>query len=163
MYEELMRIPFIVKMPGGSRAGSRTQSLVSHVDILPTILDLCRAEVPDVLQGFSLLPLIQGEADSVRDGIAGEYHSANWTNRIIPLRMWRDADRKYIEKKDRDDELYNLKEDPLEMEDLAHSPGSADVLASMRRRLHEWLEQSDDRFPEVPVPPDMLVSRGRPD
>lgn len=64
LYQEITRVPLLIYVPG--MEGRRIEALASSVDIMPTILDLVRLEIPETVQGKSLLPLLQGK-DSVRD------------------------------------------------------------------------------------------------
>jgi len=65
LYSELARIPLLVRIPG-SEPG-RIQGLVQPTDIMPTILELAGAKDPGTMHGRSLLPLIKGEVESLRD------------------------------------------------------------------------------------------------
>ncbi len=65
--EEVVRVPFIVRAPGGKwKAGTRVPTAVSHVDILPTVLDLFGANSPDHLEGSSVLPIIEDDQTADR-------------------------------------------------------------------------------------------------
>lgn len=102
-YEELAHIPWVIRLPGGERAGSMVEALVQPTDLLPTILDLLRIETPltlpylgpargqlifpqDVvldqrqveLTGKSLLPLIRGERTRLRDLALVGHHNRQW-------------------------------------------------------------------------------------
>ncbi len=59
VYEETLRVPLIIKPPAGAGAGRRVQSLVQHIDLVPTILDLAKAPIPGNLRGRSLTPLFE--------------------------------------------------------------------------------------------------------
>jgi arylsulfatase A-like enzyme len=61
-YEEVMRVPLIIKRSAGEGAGRRVKELVQHVDLVPTILEMARAPVPDTLDGRSLMPLLENAA-----------------------------------------------------------------------------------------------------
>jgi len=61
-YVENLAIPLMVKLPGGRAGGSRVDSTVETVDLLPTLLDAARVPHPAHIQGESLLPLIEGES-----------------------------------------------------------------------------------------------------
>jgi arylsulfatase A-like enzyme len=61
MYEESIRIPLIIKVPGLTKNGSRSKLLVNNADFAPTILELAGGEVPDYMQGRSLVPILSGE------------------------------------------------------------------------------------------------------
>jgi arylsulfatase A-like enzyme/tetratricopeptide (TPR) repeat protein len=60
-HEESLRIPLIVKPAAGQGAGRRVADVVQHIDIVPTILDLAKAPIPDNLNGRSLTGLIEGD------------------------------------------------------------------------------------------------------
>jgi arylsulfatase A-like enzyme len=64
LWEEIAGIPFMVRMPGG-RTG-RSDALVQLWDIMPTVLDMAGAPVPDTVQGRSIAPLLRGETDHLR-------------------------------------------------------------------------------------------------
>ena len=123
-YEVMSHIPLIIKHPDGLGKGKRIKSFVDTTDIMPTILDFLGVKLPqprsshEILHGHSLLPLISGEIEKVRD-----YAYMGWFNRSWAIR---DGDWKYImytspnfvyTGKDKN-ELFNLKEDPDELNNL---------------------------------------------
>lgn len=57
LYNELAHLPFIVKFPGGVRAGERVGKITQAIDIMPTVLDAHGVEIPSTCQGVSLMPL----------------------------------------------------------------------------------------------------------
>jgi tetratricopeptide (TPR) repeat protein len=59
--EMALRVPLIIKQPGGAGAGRRVLAPVQHIDLVPTILDLVRAPRPDALRGRSLRPVLDDE------------------------------------------------------------------------------------------------------
>ena len=61
LYEELLRVPLIIKFPRGGLAGQRVAARVSLMDVLPTILAYVGADVPEPLDGRDLVPIIKGE------------------------------------------------------------------------------------------------------
>jgi choline-sulfatase len=60
VYDETVHVPLIIKQESNVEAGRRVSDLVQHVDMVPTILDLVKAPVPDTLRGRSLKPLLDG-------------------------------------------------------------------------------------------------------
>ncbi|HUT30593.1 MAG TPA: sulfatase [Sedimentisphaerales bacterium] len=76
LFEELIHVPLAVSVPGPKAEGKNIDSLVSQVDILPTILDYLGIPVSGACQGKSLKPLIEGRADTVNDVIFAEYTAA---------------------------------------------------------------------------------------
>ncbi len=151
LYEELMNIPLLIRPPGGLAAGHCTDRLVTHVDLVPTILRWCGASVPGELQGADIGALAQGGDEPAHDGIALEYHSSNWGERPAPLRAWRTEDWKYVGTDGGDDELYDLRADPLERHNLIEQAAAAEARGQMQAALATWLERTGDTWPEVPV------------
>ena len=64
LYQELLHIPGILKLPGSSHAGERVEAVSSNIDVAPTLLELVGAEIPRAFQGRSLLPVIRRRAAS---------------------------------------------------------------------------------------------------
>ena len=62
LYDEVLRVPLIVRLPGGEHGGRRVSTAVQLVDLLPTVLELVGLEVPAHLHGRSLVPALRGEA-----------------------------------------------------------------------------------------------------
>jgi len=73
LFEELIHIPLAVLIPAAKAKGRTVDSLVSQVDILPTILDCLEISTPEQCQGTSLKPLIDDKVDAVRDFVYAEY------------------------------------------------------------------------------------------
>ena len=65
-YDEVARIPLIIRIPG-IQGGRRCEALVQLVDVMPTLAELGGARAPEGIHGRSLLPLLRGEVDKVRD------------------------------------------------------------------------------------------------
>jgi arylsulfatase A-like enzyme len=66
LYPEVAHIPLLIYIPG-VEGGKRISALVSLVDLMPTILDLLGVPIPETVQSYSLLPLIEGKKEKVRD------------------------------------------------------------------------------------------------
>jgi arylsulfatase A-like enzyme len=112
LYEELVHIPLIIRHPEGMGAGKRLDALVETTEIFPTILDFLNVPRPPRIHGESLLPIMRGEVESIRDyAYMGQFK-----------RAWRINDREWSLllnlDKDNSKELYNLREDPGEKQDL---------------------------------------------
>jgi arylsulfatase A-like enzyme len=74
LYEPTIRIPLMIRHPRGDGAGRRIGALTQHVDLLPTVLDFLDIDRPEGVEGHSLLPLMRGERDSVREyAFSGRY------------------------------------------------------------------------------------------
>jgi arylsulfatase A-like enzyme len=110
LYEELMRIPLIIRHPDGYGAGKACDSIVTTCDIMPTILDFMGIKGPEVMDGASLIPLIKEESNKIRD-----YAYLGWFTHSISLRSpyysfhrWRDEP----------PEFYDLNHDPYETQNI---------------------------------------------
>ena len=152
LYDELMNIPLLIRPPHGLKSPHQTARLVSHVDLVPTILNWCGVEIPGELHGANIRPLVEGGDAPVSEGIAFEYHSSNWGERPSPMRGWRTEEWKYVETIGANDELYNLRDDSLEVHNLIDDPKAAGELEKMKTALHDWLKRTGDRWPEIAIP-----------
>lgn len=74
VYNELAHLPLMISMPGVDCAGKRIRALTQNIDLMPTILDYMGAAVPGTVKGHSLLPLVKGTAEKVRDAAIFGYH-----------------------------------------------------------------------------------------
>ena len=74
MYEESVRVPLIVGLPGGIDAGSSRDALIEHVDLFPTLAELCGLPDPEALHGRSFAPLLLNESYESREFAYSEYY-----------------------------------------------------------------------------------------
>jgi len=145
MYEELLRVPLIVRWPGGGGGGRAMDELVSHLDLAPTILRLCGVDAPDGLDGMDLATLVEGRGAAWRDALFFEYEAKqDWFN---PLRAVRTEGHKLVEYLDGWSELYDLSADPWEMRNLVGDAEHAGVEGELRARLGRWRRRSADPGP----------------
>jgi len=128
LYEELIRVPLIVRWPGGP-ARTRISDVVRLMDIAPTITDLtgCQAAPEDAIEGRSLRPLLVGR-DEPRTAMS---HGLLFAEERRALRSERF---KYIEWAHGKEEVYDLRSDPNERRDLA---GQEELIAALRTQLRE--------------------------
>ena len=68
-YEQLVRVPTLMRFPQAIPDGQRTQSLFSHVDIVPTVLSAVGLPIPSDTDGVDVMPMLTGETESVRDSV----------------------------------------------------------------------------------------------
>jgi len=132
LYDELLKVPFIVRFPGGQYGGQRLDALASFHDVLPTLLDaIGMGNNLDAFPGKSLLPVVRGEVSEVRQAIISGYFGA--PDRVIRDKVW-----SYIRRPAGEpDELYNLRDDPQERTNLVDRyPEQAQRLAGMFGSLY---------------------------
>lgn len=127
--EVVARIPLFIRMPGGSPRGS-IESMVESVDIVPTILDALGLEIPDRLQGESLLPILEGSEPVTEFA-------------IIQSVAMRTSKWKIMQSGDGNRVLYDIENDPGETRDvIAEHP---DVVARFEQALADWMAD----YPEM--------------
>ncbi|MFU8780035.1 MAG: sulfatase-like hydrolase/transferase [Kiritimatiellia bacterium] len=135
LYEESVKVPFIMRHPGNIPANTVNRDLLSHYDFMPTLLDYLGFEHPeaDQLPGRSFADILRGKPRKRDDAsivICDEYG---------PNRMLRTAEWKYIQRyPDGPNELYHLAEDPGECVNLFDNPSYADIQENMCKHLGEW-------------------------
>ena len=151
-YDEVIRIPLILRYPGGLAGGRQVTEQVQNIDVAPTVLDLLRAEAPEALQGQSLLPLIRGEAGwrerpAFCETTPGGYQAPPEMLKTR-VRSMRTPEWKFIRTtgpSGDEVELYHLKEDPGERRSVvAEYP---DVAREMRAELERWVEKAGPHSP----------------
>jgi arylsulfatase len=173
-YDCLTRIPLILSWPGQVAAGQREEGMVNLIDVVPTLLQLQGLDVPRSMRGKAL-PTVTGAAP--RDAAFSEYGAGGppfltsdlealpppyGRKALIDSLRWREAEGrrkmvrtrewKYVHDPMGDlDELYDLVDDPWELENVAAGPAYRDVLAEMRMRLLDWSIETEDGQP-VPLP-----------
>lgn len=144
-YEESLRIPLLMRLPGTIKPASSSDEMVQSIDVAPTMLTLAGAKVPNTMDGVSLTPLFSGKPSAWRKSIYVEYY----TDIVFPrtFKMGYDAVRterhKYIQYRDLEgmDELYDLKQDPYEMNNLLQKPGSEAVKNTLKAELGKYLQK----------------------
>ena len=152
LFEELMRIPLLIRPPGRGSGGQVNDCLVSHADLVPTVLSGCGIDAPVGLHGVDISALLDGGLEPVRDGLAFQFHSSNWGERPTPLRGWRTERWKYVESPDGGEELYDLQEDPAERRNRIDDGEVGESRAAMSESLRAWTEGAGDPWPSVPMP-----------
>jgi N-sulfoglucosamine sulfohydrolase len=196
LYDCGVKTPLIVWRPG-TIAPARTDSLVSTIDLAPTVLELAGVPIDERVQGVSIAPVLAKPQAMVRDYAFSEH---NWHVGAAHERSVRQGDWLYIrnnlpelqslcvesgpgvpagkelwdaqeagELNDHQqdvfmkprpaDELYNVKDDPHQLKNLAGDPAHAETLAALQQVLAQWSEETGDSVPESPTPSVMLTGR----
>jgi uncharacterized sulfatase len=150
MYEEIAHIPLIIEPPAGSGAQGRSiETPVSHIDLLPTMLELANLGVPPILEGESLLPQLDGEEDADKAVVVEfqryEIEHDSWGG-FQPVRCIVDDRYKLVINLLHSDELYDMREDPAEVHNLIDKQGLAEVRNRLHDRLLVWMYEKRDPF-----------------
>ena len=149
MYEEITHVPFIIQQPGGKGAGNANPTPVSHVDILPTMLELAGLDIPPILEGQSLVPYLDGERQLNREIVIEfnryEIEHDSWGG-FQPVRCLVSGQYKLVLNLLHTDELYDLERDPAEVENRIDDPDYAQTRDQMHARLIDWMNEKRDPF-----------------
>lgn len=156
MYEPSLRIPFLMRYPAQVRAGQVEERMLMNIDVAPTILDFAGIEVPEVMQGESLKPLVTGKDVEWRDHIFYSYYENTWAmsgfkqedlsdpsfnfftaHRVGPHRGIRSDRYKLIEYYSENEywEFFDLEADPNELRNAYDDPQYADLIKTMTSQL----------------------------
>ncbi|HEY8860388.1 MAG TPA: sulfatase [Gaiellales bacterium] len=170
-------VMLILRGPGGFAGGKASDALVSHIDVFPTVCDVLGIDHPDWLQGRSLMPIVTGVEEEVRDAIfaEGTYHAAYEPQRAIRTPRWklvrRFGDRRlpvlpniddspskqvwldhgYAEREQAPLQLFDLVFDPNEACNVADRPEHAPVVEHLTTRLERWMRGTGDPLLDGPV------------
>jgi arylsulfatase A-like enzyme len=118
----------------------RTDShIVANIDLAPTFADLAGASIPSTVNGKSLLPLLKDSNAPWRDSILLEHWPTEEGigSKIPEFDAVRTVDWKYVEYSTGEKELYDLNNDPYELENIADKPAYADIQKQLKVRLDE--------------------------
>ncbi len=139
VYEEVIHVPLIVKLPRNRLAGTRVNTRVRLMDVLPTVSDVLDEVFPETLVGESLLPLAEGTGvPADREVIStADYHHAcvyldNWKYVLSKAILVAEGDDIPIPK-ERQDELFDMSSDRAERLNRAH--GLPERVSLLRRTL----------------------------
>ena len=138
VYEQSMRCPLMVRGPG-IPAGKSSDSLTYVHDLYATICDLAKIETPTV-DSQSLLPIINGENRSVRDSLFLPFQN---NQRAVRNERWK----LHVYPRINHRLLFDLKNDPHELKNLAEDPSHKTVMSKMETLMISWREQLDDPYP----------------
>jgi arylsulfatase A-like enzyme len=150
MYEESLRMPFLVRWPGKIKAGSVANAMILNADFAPTLLDAAGQKVPEDMQGRSFLPVLRGETPKDwRTSMYYRYYHYPMHHKVQPHYGVRTDRYKLIYfNKIKQWELFDLEKDPHELKNLYADPAQADTLKKLKDELYRLKKElkDDDQF-----------------
>lgn len=144
IYEESLRTPLVARWPGVIPAGSSTDALVQNLDTAETMLEIAALDVPEDMQGRSLVPLMSGTAPSDwGDGVYYHYYEGEGRTHNVYKHYGVRTDRhKLVYYYTLDEwELFDIENDPQEMNSVYGDPRYNDTVANLKTRLAEMRER----------------------
>ncbi|MGH9344450.1 MAG: sulfatase family protein [Terriglobia bacterium] len=177
LYDGGMGVHLIMRGPGGFTGGKVCDSMISQLDLFPTICELLTISPPAWLQGRSFLPVLRGEHSEIDDAVFAEvnYHAAYEPKRAVRTKRWKyirhyggyhhpvlpncdDSPTKSYWAKNgwalqtvAPEALYDLIFDPNERNNLAQNATHKNTLEQMRNRLDAWMHATNDPLLKGPV------------
>lgn len=140
-YEESIRIPLLMRCPGIVPTGETRDQMATTVDLAPTFIELAGAKIPANLHGQSLKACLDDATVTGREELLVEYYSDAVFDRIQDMgyEAIRTPHWKYIRYVDLAgmDELYDLRDDPYEVNNRIDDPTAATELENLKARLRE--------------------------
>ena len=177
MYEESMRMPFIVHFPKGLEQGIRKDALINNTDFAPTLIDIAGGKAPSYMQGHSFKDLLNGAKETKKWQKSTYYrywmhmgsrhaNPAHFGIRTKDYKLiffygkfWKPKDQIKQDGWGRYDfdtpagwEFYDLKKDPEEMQNEYHNPKYAKIVKNMKKDLKKKrknLNEEDANFPHI--------------
>jgi arylsulfatase A-like enzyme len=157
MYEESLRMPFLVRWPSKIKAGTVSDGMIINVDFAPTLLAAAGEKIPEDIQGRSFLPLLKGEQPKDwRTSMYYRYYHYPTHHKVQPHYGVRTERFKLIFfNKINQWELYDLQKDPRELKNIYSDPASAEIVKSLKAELYRLKKEfkDDDQF-EKEIPKD---------
>ncbi|WP_316749714.1 sulfatase [Pedobacter gandavensis] len=146
IYEESFRTPMVMRYPGVIKPGTVSKDFVMNLDIAPTMLDAAGIAIPTAIQGKSMLPQLKDPKIAGRNTMFYHYYE-NGEHSVSPHFGIRNKRYKLIRFYTRVNgwELFDLKKDPNEMNNLYGKKGYEQVTAEMTKELKAQIANYDDQ------------------
>ncbi len=144
-HEPSIRVPLLVydpRLPEGARGRTRPE-MALNIDVAPTLLDLAGLEASASMQGRSVMPLVRGESPEWRTDFFYEHvfeHPRIPKMEGVRTEEWKYI--RYVETEPALEELYDLRRDPQELQNLAGREEWAPVLNELRKAWETWRQKA---------------------
>jgi arylsulfatase A-like enzyme len=147
MYEESLRMPFLVRWPAGIARGTRAEAMGLNVDFAPTFLELADLPVPADMQGRSLVPVMRRQTPpDWRTSMYYRYYHDPGDHNTRAHYGVRTATHKLIYYWTLDEwELFDLRTDPLELHNVYGQPVFAQIADQLKAELQRLKTSVGDR------------------
>jgi iduronate 2-sulfatase len=143
MYQAAVNVPFIISYPKLFKQNVVNNSIISLIDVMPTLTELINGKIPETVQGTSLVDVLKNGTEIEDRPVFSEFRGANYQLlsdiKNLPSRMMRKGDYKFIYTHGIIDQLYNLKEDPDELNNLIFDLKFQELYTTTRfQTIAEW-------------------------
>jgi len=147
IYEESLRMPFMVKYPGKIKAGSVNEDIITNIDFAPTLLELAGISITQKMQGTSFVPVLEGNTPKDwQDAMYYHYYEFPFWHHVQPhygIRTQRYTLAHFYYNIDVW-ELYDLEKDPGQVNNIYNDPNYANVTAELKMKLKNLMIKFED-------------------
>lgn len=166
MYDSSSRVPLLIKVPGVTDNQVIIEEPVSNVDLVPTLLDILGIPPVEGLEGKSLYPAVKGEVKLDDNDVFIEWNRegiSSWQKYLKKVSP--DEASKYYDHRARavvtpegwkmtlrengENELYNMYEDPGEIENLYYDKGYSEKIEELKKKIHDWQKNTNDTIVKI--------------
>ncbi|RUA26890.1 MAG: sulfatase [Bacteroidetes bacterium] len=154
-FEQATKVPFIIRAPGYAK-GKRAKTFAELVDIFPTLVDYAGIEIPDYLEGNSLMPILENPKAENKDYAISQYFRGknimgySIRTKQYRLTLWLKGDFKHEDLFRNPNiaamELYDYEKDPLETVSQAENPEYSKVVEELKSKLLGLLVEQADKY-----------------
>jgi len=140
MYEESIRMPFVIRYPGKIKPNTTVSDVITNIDMAPTVLEMAGIPIPKDVQGKSFLANLEGKTPKKwRQSMYYHYYEYPFWHHVQPHYGIRTDRYKLIHfYYDMDTwELYDLQEDPTEVNNLINSAKHASLVKKLKKDLYK--------------------------
>ncbi len=148
-WEESVRVPMIFRWPAGLKPGRRSDAVLSHVDVVPTLLGLCGAPSPVKMHGFDYARYLRGESSETPEFAHLMIHTKTEADEYGPWRGLRSRKWKYARTAGKPWVLYDLEKDPFELNNLAGDAAAGKLVARFDAAIERRMRETADRWDEL--------------
>ena len=147
IYEESLRMPFMVKYPEKIKAGSVNEDIITNIDFAPTLLELAGISTTQKMQGTSFVPVLEGNTPKDwQDAMYYHYYEFPFWHHVQPHYGIRTQNYTLAHFYYNIDvwELYDLKKDPGQVKNIYKDPNYAEVTAELKVKLKNLMIKFED-------------------
>jgi arylsulfatase A-like enzyme len=146
-YEESILVPMIARLPGVLDGSKTCDVLTAPVDILPSLCSLCAVPIPRTVEGYDLSAAWRGETNAFEQDAVLTMNFTKAYDYLVDGEEWRGVRTKeycYVKWLNGKIELFDLRNDPLQMDNLADRQETRDLQATMEQKLRELMHKRGD-------------------
>jgi N-acetylglucosamine-6-sulfatase len=143
MFEESFKMPFVARWPGKIKPGSTPDALIQNIDYAPTFMEIAGLDVPEAVQGKSLLPIFQDENKELRDSLYYAYYEIG--EHAVPQHFGirTKTQKLFYLPATNEWQMFDLASDPNEMTNVYDRAEFADARSELTREYHRLRKQFD--------------------